>query len=154
MSLTQGAIRKPVSVTVCVILVLLFGLLGLFRIPIQLTPNIDKAQVTVRTRWPGASPQEVEREIIDVQEEYLKNVEGLENLTSDPDRYVLPVVGSVTGNRRWLEQNLPPSEMQDPEVKAALPTGGEAATDEWVGIFDAGEQAVQLDLREKRESEG
>ena len=83
MKLVDISIKKPVTVTVGVILVVLFGFLSLYRIPIQLTPNVDLAQVSIETRWEGASPLEVEREIIDVQEEELKNLDGLEEMTSE-----------------------------------------------------------------------
>ena len=83
MKLVDTAIKKPVTVTVGVILIVLFGFLSLFRIPIQLTPNVDLPQVSITTRWEGASPLEVEREVIDVQEEELKNLDGLEEMTSE-----------------------------------------------------------------------
>ncbi len=83
MKLVDVAIKKPVTVTVGVILLVLFGLISLFRIPIQLTPNVDMPQISVTTPWRGASPLEVEREIIDVQEEELKNVEGLDTMKSE-----------------------------------------------------------------------
>ena len=41
MKLVDTAIKKPVTVTVGVILLVLFGFISLFRIPIQLTPNVD-----------------------------------------------------------------------------------------------------------------
>jgi HAE1 family hydrophobic/amphiphilic exporter-1 len=81
--LIELCVRKPVTVAVGVLLVLLFGLLSLFRIPVQLTPDIVRPEVTVETRWRGASPQEVEREIIVEQEEQLKGVEGVERITSE-----------------------------------------------------------------------
>jgi len=80
--LVDTAIKKPVTVTVGVLLLILFGLISLYRIPIQLTPNVDLPEISVSTTWRGASPLEVEREIVDVQEEELKNLEGLEELTS------------------------------------------------------------------------
>ncbi len=83
MKLVDGSLRKPVTVTVGVILLVLFGFISLFRIPIQLTPNVDMPQVSVITLWEGASPLEVEREIIDVQEEELKNVQGLDEIKSE-----------------------------------------------------------------------
>ena len=64
-------------VAVGVILLVLFGGLSLYRIPIQLTPDVDEPNITVTTIWPGASPAEVEREIVDEQEEQLKSLEGL-----------------------------------------------------------------------------
>jgi HAE1 family hydrophobic/amphiphilic exporter-1 len=83
MKLVDISIKKPVTVTVGVILLVLFGLLSLFRIPIQLTPNVDKPEISVETIWRGASPLEVEREVIDVQEDELKNVEGLKEMKSE-----------------------------------------------------------------------
>lgn len=83
MKLVDTAIKKPVTVTVGVILLVLFGLLSLFRIPIQLTPNVDLPQVSVETTWRGASPLEIEREIIDVQEKELKNLDGLDEIKSE-----------------------------------------------------------------------
>ncbi len=77
------AIRRPVAVMVGVILVTLFGFLSLRGLPIQLTPDIAVPTLTVVTRWPGAAPAEVEREIVEQQEEVLKNVQGLIRMTSE-----------------------------------------------------------------------
>jgi HAE1 family hydrophobic/amphiphilic exporter-1 len=83
MKLIDSSIRYPVTTTVGVILLVLFGALALLRIPIQLVPNVEEPKVTVTTIWPGASPQEIEREIVDEQEEELKNLEGLLKLESE-----------------------------------------------------------------------
>ena len=83
MKLVDTAIKKPVTVTVGVIFLVLFGLISLFRIPIQLTPNVDLPEISVLTTWRGASPLEVEREVVDVQEEELKNLEGLDEIKSE-----------------------------------------------------------------------
>jgi HAE1 family hydrophobic/amphiphilic exporter-1 len=83
MKLVDISIKKPVTVTVGVILLVMFGLISLFRIPIQLTPNVDMPEVSVETLWNGASPIEIEREVVDVQEDELKNVEGLDKMTSE-----------------------------------------------------------------------
>ncbi len=80
MNVIQFAIRYPVTTTVGVILVVLFGLVSLTKLPIQLTPDVSKPQITIATRWQGASPKEVEREIVDKQEEQVKGVEGLEKM--------------------------------------------------------------------------
>ncbi len=82
MKLIDQAVHFPVTTTVCVILLVLFGSLALTRIPVQLTPNVEQPEVTVSTVWPGASPQEIEREIVDEQEEQLKSLEGLVKMES------------------------------------------------------------------------
>ena len=82
MKIVDGAIRNPVTTAVGAILLVLFGSLALARIPVQLTPTVEEPQVTVITVWPGASPLEIEREIVDEQEEQLKSLEGLVEMTS------------------------------------------------------------------------
>ena len=82
MGIIRFAINNPVKVTVGVILLTLFGLLSIFYIPIQLIPNVDEPLITVTTRWEGASPQEIEREIVERQEEKLKGVSDLKKMTS------------------------------------------------------------------------
>jgi len=83
MNLVDSFIRNPVKVSVGVLLVALFGGVALLRMPMQLTPEVQTPTITVTTRWPGASPQEVEREITIEQEEQLKGVEGARKLTSE-----------------------------------------------------------------------
>jgi HAE1 family hydrophobic/amphiphilic exporter-1 len=76
------AIANPVKVTVGVILTVLFGVISLNVIPIQLTPNVDEPIITVETGWTGRSPEEIEREIIEEQEEFLKTLSGLKKMTA------------------------------------------------------------------------
>ena len=82
MDIIRFAITNPVKVTVGVILVLLFGVISLSIIPIQLTPDIERPVVTVRTEWTGRSPEEIERSILIVQEDKLKTLQGLYKMTS------------------------------------------------------------------------
>ncbi len=83
MNVIQSAIRYPVTTAVGVLFVVLFGVVSLLRLPIQLTPDVTKEEITVDTRWHGASSHEIEREIIDEQEEQLKGVQGLERMFSE-----------------------------------------------------------------------
>ncbi len=82
MDVVRFAIQNPVKITVGVILACLFGILSVTRIPVQLTPNVDEPRITVTTMWEGASAQEIEREIVDRQEELLKSVSNLREMTS------------------------------------------------------------------------
>ncbi len=76
------AIVKPVSIVVGVLLIVLFGMVSFSNIPYQLTPSVERAAVTVRTSWPGATPYEIERDIIEEQERALKGLVGLEEMES------------------------------------------------------------------------
>ncbi len=82
MDLIKSSIERPVAVIAAVLMVIMFGLVALNEIPIQLTPDVRKPVISLRTFWPGAAPAEVEREITNRQEEVLKGLEGLEQITS------------------------------------------------------------------------
>ncbi len=83
MQLIEAIVRNPVKVTVGALLVSLFGLVALTRMPMQLTPEVQTPTITIETLWPGASPQEVEQEITMEQEEQLKSAEGVVKMTSE-----------------------------------------------------------------------
>lgn len=82
MNLIALAVKKPILVIAMVVLIVLFGLLALYAIPIQLTPDINRPVIQVTTIWPGTAPVEVEREIINRQEEQLKGLEGVKEIIS------------------------------------------------------------------------
>ena len=82
MNLIRTAIDRPIAVIAAVMMIVMFGLLALQTIPIQLTPDIRKPVLSVRTSWPGAAPAEVEREVINRQEDVLKGIEGLDRMSS------------------------------------------------------------------------
>jgi HAE1 family hydrophobic/amphiphilic exporter-1 len=76
------SIEKPVTVIVGIILVVLFGWIGLTSLPYQLSPSVIEPEITVRTTWSGATPYEIEREIIEEQEKVLKGIPGLVEMES------------------------------------------------------------------------
>jgi HAE1 family hydrophobic/amphiphilic exporter-1 len=124
------SIAKPVSVAVGVILVVMFGLIGLTAIPIQLTPTVDRPVVTVTTAWPGRSPQEVVDEITKNQEEQLKNVSNLRKMVSNSSEGTSEItlefsitadinraLQEVSDSLRQVEAY--PNEVEEPAIKAA-----------------------------------
>jgi HAE1 family hydrophobic/amphiphilic exporter-1 len=83
MNFIQAIVRNPVKVAVGVLLVALFGTVSLLEMPKQLTPEVQVPTITIRTRWQGASPPEIEDEIVHEQEEQLRGVEGMTKLSSE-----------------------------------------------------------------------
>lgn len=75
-------IENPVKVAVGIILVTLFGTIAMFNMPMQLTPNVERPTLSVSAQWPGASPQEIEKEIVSELEERLTSVQGLTKMNS------------------------------------------------------------------------
>ncbi|MEM9358165.1 MAG: efflux RND transporter permease subunit [Pseudomonadota bacterium] len=82
MDLIRIAIDRPIAVVSAVLMAVLFGMLALTRIPIQLIPDVRKPVIQVQTIWLGAAPAEIEREIVNPQEEELKGLDGLETMIS------------------------------------------------------------------------
>ncbi len=82
MNLIRLAIERPIAVIAAVLMIIMFGLVALQTIPIQLTPDVRKPVISIRTNWTGAAPAEIEREIVNRQEEVLRGLEGLEKISS------------------------------------------------------------------------
>lgn len=78
----EGIVRHGILVTVTVLIISVLGILAASRIPVQMIPDLEVRTISVRTQWPGATPQDVEKEILIEQEEYLRNIPYLEELTS------------------------------------------------------------------------
>ena len=82
MNLIKLSIERPIAVVAMVLMILLFGYVAMLRIPIQMAPDVRQPVIIVKTSWPGAAPQEVEREIISPQEDELKGLEGVKKMES------------------------------------------------------------------------
>ena len=80
MNLIKLSIDRPIAVMAAVILAVLFGLIALRTIPIQLSPDLRRPVIQITTTWGGAGPAEIEREILNRQEDVLKGLEGLKRM--------------------------------------------------------------------------
>ncbi|MDF2176742.1 efflux RND transporter permease subunit [Aliiglaciecola sp. CAU 1673] len=75
-------VRHGILVTVIVLIVAVLGIVAAMRIPVQMIPDLEVRTITVQTRWPGATPQDIEKEILIEQEEFLQNIPYLQQLTA------------------------------------------------------------------------
>ncbi len=83
MKLTRQSLRNPAVVAVIAAVLLLMGVVTLFKLPVQLLPNVEKSFITVFTTWRSAAPSEIESEITDQLENVLQGIPGLEKMTSN-----------------------------------------------------------------------
>ncbi len=86
MFITKAAIANPVAVVSGMLLVILFGIIGLSRLPVQLIPNVEQPLIQINTSWRAAAPEEVEAEIVEPQEDALRGVPGLKKMESAASR--------------------------------------------------------------------
>jgi multidrug efflux pump subunit AcrB len=78
----EAIIKRGTLMTVIILIISVLGVLAALRIPVQMIPDLEVRTITVRTVWPGATPQDIEKEIIIEQEEYLRSIPGLERIIS------------------------------------------------------------------------
>lgn len=82
MKLTELSVRRPVFASILYIAITLFGLVALFRLPIDLYPEFENPVITVVTLYPGASSWDVEEKITKPLEKSLGILPGLDEVTS------------------------------------------------------------------------
>jgi len=82
MRLTRASLSNPAAVAIVAAVLVLLGILSIFRIPAQLLPQIEKPIVTVFGAWPGAAPKEIEAEIIVPIEEVLQGTPNMSEMVS------------------------------------------------------------------------
>lgn len=75
-------IRHGTLVAVVSLIVLVLGIVAASRIPVQMIPDLEVRTVSVETRWPGATPQDVEKDILIEQERYLRTLPNLQRMTA------------------------------------------------------------------------
>ena len=74
--------RRNTVASVFTLMVVLLGLSTLLHIQRDNFPSVDFAEMVITTRYPGASPQDVELNVTNKIEEELKEVDGLKRVTS------------------------------------------------------------------------
>ncbi|MGJ3242666.1 MAG: efflux RND transporter permease subunit [Opitutales bacterium] len=76
-------LRRGTLLTVSVLIVMIFGVIAALRIPVQMIPDLEVRVISIETTWPGATPQDVEKEILIEQEDYLRNLPSLQRMISN-----------------------------------------------------------------------
>ena len=83
MNLTRISTHNPAGTLVSLLLIAIFGVLAIAKLPIQLLPDIQRPQISVFNNWRSAAPQEMESNIIEPQENVLRQVPGVVEMTSN-----------------------------------------------------------------------
>ena len=76
------SVKKPFTVLVAVIMVLMLGFVSISNMQTNLLPDVNTPFLMVVTVYPGASPERVESEVSDVMQNALGTVAGVENITA------------------------------------------------------------------------
>jgi len=76
------SVKKPFTVLVAVIMVLMLGFVSISNMQTNLLPDVNTPFLMVVTVYPGASPERVESEVSDVMQNALGTVAGVESVTA------------------------------------------------------------------------
>ncbi len=82
MKFSQVCIDRPVLATVMSLLIFLFGLICLGRLPNRSMPDVDPPIVSITTVFPGAAPEVVETSVTQQIEDQVIGIEGVKHVTS------------------------------------------------------------------------
>lgn len=78
----EAIVRNGILMTVIALIVSVLGVLAALRVPVQMIPDLEVRTISIETSWPGATPQDVEKEILIEQEEYLRALPNMQRLES------------------------------------------------------------------------
>ncbi len=82
MSLVDLCVRRPVFATMLIVALVVLGLASYRDLGLDIFPKVDIPTVTVTTRLPGASPEEVESQVTKRIEEVVNTISGIDELRS------------------------------------------------------------------------
>jgi hydrophobe/amphiphile efflux-1 (HAE1) family protein len=126
MFISDTAITRPVLTVVAMLALVVFGAVALLQLDTDEYPEIDAPIVVIAIPYPGASPDVVEREVIEPMEEVISGISGVDRMTSssldsfgniivefvfekDPQQAMQEIRDEVSGIRNDL-----PQEMEEP----------------------------------------
>lgn len=90
--LSKFSVKKPMTVFVAVVLVILLGVVAFTRMTPDLLPNLDFPYVVIVTSYPGASPEQVESEITRPIEQSVATLDNLADIQSTSSENVSMII--------------------------------------------------------------
>ncbi len=128
MKITEISLRRPVTVLICTLALVVFGIYSYTNMGVERMPNVEYPIVVVRTTMEGASPAIMDNDVTDVLEARINTIEGIKNITSSSyegrsviviefelDRNVDFAAADVRGKVSMAAGQLP-DECDDPQV--------------------------------------
>jgi HAE1 family hydrophobic/amphiphilic exporter-1 len=82
MFLSEFSVKRPVAMVVIIIALMSLGLLSLSKLRVNEIPDVEQPVLVVNIPYPGASPETVEREVINRIEKAMQGIAGLDQLRS------------------------------------------------------------------------
>src|SRR6185369_9565290 len=82
MFLSNFSVKRPVAMIVLIVAMMAMGLLALSKLRVNQNPDVEVPVLIVNIPYPGASPETVEREIVNRLEKSLQSISGVTDVFS------------------------------------------------------------------------
>ncbi len=129
MTISDFAIKRPIVTVVVMLALVIFGIFSLISLDVDEFPDLTNPIVFVSVPYPGASPSQVEQEVVERMEEAFGGLSGIDEIRStsldgfatiivqfvfgkDPDQASQDVRDAISGIRNDL-----PTEMEEPVLR-------------------------------------
>lgn len=81
-NLTKFAVRKPVTIIMCLLTIAYFGIQSLMGTRVELTPEMELPMLLISTVYAGASPDDIKDLITTKQEDAISSLDGVKDVYS------------------------------------------------------------------------
>ena len=127
-NLTEFVLKRPVTAVLSIISLVFFGLISIFGMKLELTPDINMPMLVVTTAYPGASPEDIDKLITREIEDEISTLSGVDTIqgTSNENysmillqyEYGTDMNNAYTELRKKLDSAAPslPDEAEDPNI--------------------------------------
>jgi HAE1 family hydrophobic/amphiphilic exporter-1 len=155
MFISDTSIRRPVLVTMLMLLVVVLGGLSFYTLPINLFPDFNVTNISVTIRYPGASPTSVAEQVVIPVEDEISSISGVDHITARASRGVanitvefpldVPADEAEQDVREAVNTALPdlPDQVEDPVYEQLGPESQPVLT---LAVADEGDRSP-LELR-------
>jgi len=82
MLLSDFSVKRPTAMVVIIIGLMALGLLALNKLRVNQLPDVEPPVLVVNIAYPGASPETVEREIVNRIEKAMQSISGVDRLSA------------------------------------------------------------------------
>ena len=103
MFLSDFSIKRPIATVVIIIMLMCMGMLALNKLKVNQIPDVQPPVIVVSIPYPGASPETVEREVINRIEKALQSISGVDQLRSTANEGSAQIVLIFKFNKNMIE---------------------------------------------------
>ncbi|MGZ4106963.1 MAG: efflux RND transporter permease subunit, partial [Tumebacillaceae bacterium] len=138
MKIADFSVKRPVTIMMIMIVLIILGTISIPQLPVELMPNLTIPTLNVTTSWSGASPGEVEAQITKKVEAQMATIPGVTEVDST-SRTGASLVTLHLDYGVNLDQTMLNIRDKLDRVKRSLPSDADAPT---VNRFDLNSQPV------------